>query len=424
MRILLLTHHYAPETRPSALRWFGLAREFADAGHQLDVIAPHPRQPNGRLVPGYEPTGTDDAPERGPNGESIYRVRFRQTEGTLGGDMRDQVTVALSTVAALLRLRRRLNPDVIVATAPALPTLAAGFAAKLVLRRPLIMELRDAWPDLVALSDRWEATSQRPSLRTRIALSVAPPVLTWLQRRADHVVTTTTTFAHILRRRGLKRVSVIRNSPHALEDYSQHTPRVPDGSLRIVYVGTVGRAQGLLTAVEALRMVRDHGVDAELRIIGTGAGISALTARTAEEDLPIVVQGAQPRSTIHEHYAWADTFLVMLRDWQPFEWSVPSKLFEAMSLGMHVSGSVSGEAAEIIRETGCGFVVPPEDPEALAAEWIALAGALPAHVDRQRSLAWLAENASEQVAARRYGELLADIVPGSMEIQSRTGSHR
>src|SRR5690606_34246128 len=350
LRVLLLTHYYSPETGPPQLRWSALARELAAAGHALDVITPHPHYPTGSLPEGYTPQGDWDSPEQGVHGESIYRVRFRPSQGTLPSVALDQLVVAVSTVLAVLRLRRRITPDVLVATAPALPTMLAGWLAKLMLRKPLVLEVRDAWPDLIAVADRWEGAPRRRSLRNRVTLSLAPQSITWLQRRADRVVTTTDAFADILRGRGVRHVNVVRNTWHPIDNYPEHSPRTPNGTLHVVYVGTVGRAQGLQTAIEAIRIARAAGVDIEMRVIGTGAGKELVADLAEKHDLPITVRGVQARSEIHHHYAWADTFLVMLRDWEPLAWTVPSKLYEAMSIGMHGSGSVTGEAADHIRE--------------------------------------------------------------------------
>src|SRR5699024_12086584 len=68
--------------------------------------------------------------------------------GTLTADL------ALAAADALRRLRRRFSrpgtrPDVIVATAPAIPTLLLGRTLSALWGVPLVVEMRDAWPDLV-----------------------------------------------------------------------------------------------------------------------------------------------------------------------------------------------------------------------------------------------------------------------------------
>lgn len=413
MRILLLTHHYAPETGPPQLRWAALAREFASAGHHVEVIAPHPHYPMGRSPDDRAQTASWRKPERGAHGETIYRVGFRPTDGTLRSVLLDQMVVAARSVAVTVRLRRRLAPDAIIATAPALPSLVAGWLAKVVLRRPLIVEIRDAWPDLIAVSDHWEDLPQRASFTKRVVLRIAPRVISWLTHRADGVVTTTAGFADVLTGRGIENVTVVRNVPHPIDGYPKHTPAPPSEALRVAYIGTVGRAQGLRTAVEAVRIARDRGVPVELRIVGTGVGRQAIAELAQEYALPVLVRGAQPRSEISQHYSWADTALVMLRNWEPLTWTVPSKLYEAMSLGIHVSGSVAGEAADIITATGCGFVTPPEDAAALAAQWVALASSGPAQVDRDRAQGWLDHNATEELAGRAFISLIATLVAES-----------
>lgn len=55
------------------------------------------------------------------------------------------------------------------------------------------------------------------------------------------------------------------------------------------------------------------------------------------------------------------TFGVQLRDWEPFAWTVPSKLYEALATGKHVTAILAGEAADIVRSTGAGDVVAPGD---------------------------------------------------------------
>ena len=54
-----------------------------------------------------------------------------------------------------------------------------------------------------------------------------------------------------------------------------------------------------------------------------------------------------------------------LRDVPLFATFIPSKMFEYLAAGKAVIGSVTGEAAQILREAGAA-VVPPEDSVALA----------------------------------------------------------
>jgi len=80
----------------------------------------------------------------------------------------------------------------------------------------------------------------------------------------------------------------------------------------------------------------------------------------------------KPASALDDIYQWADTALVHLTNWEPLERAVPSKTYELMEMGIHISGVVAGEAASLIRGNHAGDVVEPESPQQLAALWIEL----------------------------------------------------
>ena len=62
----------------------------------------------------------------------------------------------------------------------------------------------------------------------------------------------------------------------------------------------------------------------------------------------------------------ADCLLVHLRDDPLFAITIPSKTQAYLAAGKPVIMAVPGDAADLIREAGCGTVVPPEDAVALA----------------------------------------------------------
>ena len=60
--------------------------------------------------------------------------------------------------------------------------------------------------------------------------------------------------------------------------------------------------------------------------------------------------------------------------------TTPNKLFEAMAAGVPVVASDLPGMADIVRETGCGLLVDPTDPAAIAA---ALSAILDAPADER-----------------------------------------
>jgi glycosyltransferase involved in cell wall biosynthesis len=172
----------------------------------------------------------------------------------------------------------------------------------------------------------------------------------------------------------------------------------------------MGRSQGLATAVVAAALARDRGLPVVLRLVGSGADDAALRDLAARLDAPVEFVGRVRHADVGEHYAWADTALVTLRDWAPFDWTVPSKLYEILAVRRHVSAAVRGETATVLEAARGGDVVAPENPHDLVALWRDLAA------DRRRldpgheARAWVIRNAQDDLLAARYLEVLHGVV--------------
>jgi glycosyltransferase involved in cell wall biosynthesis len=75
----------------------------------------------------------------------------------------------------------------------------------------------------------------------------------------------------------------------------------------------------------------------------------------------VEVLGPVPRSTVREHYAWADVFLLP----SLCEGSA-TVTYEALACGLPVIATPN--TGSIVREGVDGFIVPIRDPEAIAAK--------------------------------------------------------
>ena len=425
MRILLLTHYYAPESGAPQQRWAALAEHFVAGGHELTVIAPAPHYPHGSLLAEHA-TMAPGTVHTGAHGETVHRVGFRSYAGDVGSRFADQLVAARAAVRAARTPRRPAPglpaapgaPQVVVATVPSLPMLWAGRRVAARLGVPVVAEMRDAWPDLLTVADQWDPSSGGRATRAAhrasgVGLTALGRATTREQRRADAVVTTTDTFAQALRARGMDRVHVVRNGAHPVPGYAGHALRdVADGTLNVLYAGTLGRAQGLATAMHAAALAGSRGTQVRLRLVGDGADRAPLVALAAAQRVEVEFVEPVPRSAMGEHYAWCDTVLVSLRPWPALELTVPSKLYEAMALGVHVTAAVAGEAAAIVTGSHAGHVAAPGDAAALAELWTSVAADRSLLDPGTDGIAWVAEHAEDSRLARDYLEILDAVVTG------------
>lgn len=216
-------------------------------------------------------------------------------------------------------------------------------------------------------------------------LQVMSKITSWVLNstlvHAAAVVTTSSELAESLRGRfrenGRDRevpVFTIRNVfPVATPFRRVAVPDREDGTFRVLYAGTIGRAQDLGNAVEAVRICVRRGMPIRLRLVGNGAAKREL--RAASQDLREFIEFHSRRhaDVLDDDYQWADTALVHLADWEPLTRTVPSKLYELAEVGVHISGVVQGEAADLITSLEAGSVVQPGEPEQLADLWCSLA---------------------------------------------------
>lgn len=403
MHILLLSHYFQPENVAPQRRWDELASRFIAAGHRVTVVCPPPHYPNGRVLPEHRPLYRVGSEQRTDYGARVIRTRYLPHGPDIVTRTLDHMIVAVDTCwRAARRLRGSDRPDVLIATAPGIPSLLAGRFLSRRLAVPLISEMRDAWPDLVTYTPGLLARRGPVGWAKR---RVHAAVTRW-QRDAARVVVTTSRFAAVLEARGIDRPIVIRNGS-VLARFASIPLRDPSPEFHVLYMGNMGRSQGLDVVVRAAAALKAEGVPIKLRFVGHGADRAALRRLNAQLGSPVEILDEVPPEAVFAHYAWADSLVVSLRHWEPFEWTVPSKLYESLATGKHVTGLLSGEAAEVLDVSGGGDVVPPGDRIALEQLWRDLA-ADPSRLQVGAfGRAWILEHASYDRLAEDYLRVLA-----------------
>jgi glycosyltransferase involved in cell wall biosynthesis len=128
----------------------------------------------------------------------------------------------------------------------------------------------------------------------------------------------------------------------------------------------------------------------------------------------------QPRELLSESLSSGDIhFVGLARGLSGYV--VPSRLYGILAAGRPVLAAADeeSETAQVVRDVGCGIVIPPGRPDLLAAAIRAAAGG-EHDLDEmgRRGRAWVEENADKALAIDRYRALLAEVAPGA---RARTG---
>jgi len=362
VKILFLADNYPPETNAAATRVSERAAYWAAWGHDVTVLTSFPNFPQGRIYPGYR-NGWYAVEQR--DGVRVVRVKtfIAANRGTLVRMLDFLSFMGSALVAGLFQPR----PDVVVSTSPQFFAAVAGWMLGGLRRRPFVFELGDIWPaSIVAVG------AMRPSLGLRLMEKLE----LFLYRRSAAVVALTHAFKTNLTGRGIAAgtIAVVRNGV----DLSRYRPTARDAALaeswglagRVVvgYVGTHGMAHGLGNVLDAAERLR-HRDDVRFLLVGDGAERAALVEECRRRGLAnVVMQPMQPKAEMCRIWGLCDVALVHLRDTPAFAEVIPSKIFEAMAMGLPLLLALpEGEASAIVAEATAGLWVPPEDPDALAA---------------------------------------------------------
>ena len=135
-----------------------------------------------------------------------------------------------------------------------------------------------------------------------------------------------------------------------------------------MFAGNLGFAQNmenLLAAANELREEKNiHWV-----FVGDGRKKPWMDEYVKENHLDDTVHllGRYPIETMGAFFRKADVMLVALNDELVFNLTLPAKLQAYMAAGKPILASLCGEGADIINEAKCGWAVPSNEYEELAA---------------------------------------------------------
>lgn len=319
----------------------------------------------------------------------------------------------LSAFAAVNRAIKDRHPDLILATAPPIPTIINAWQASKKYKIPYVIDLRDTWPDnspYIAYNHRIHYLPP-PSITRRtgaLFLQGIAPLYVGAIKASDGLIATTFSHAEELNARWGLRCHTMRNlanlnfaglasekentTPwqHKTEQHRNARP------LEVVYMGTIGRAQGLHTLLETAEELQKRDIPIHIHLQGQGAYAEHLKKESEARALPIDILPPIPSNKVQEVYNQADTILVPLEHWRPLKMSVPSKLFEIMQTGKHITAIAQGETAQIVQISSTGNTVPPDDPQALADLWEKLYKTPETLNVANNGKKWLAHNADPE----------------------------
>ncbi|MFA7567601.1 MAG: glycosyltransferase family 4 protein, partial [Alkalispirochaeta sp.] len=335
----------------AAFRITETADLLVELGHEVTVITsePHRAQAGG-----------------GDPGSAVrlYRVPI---DPLSGGGIKPYLKHFFSFVFRARRcardlIRKGYRPDVAWVSSPPLFVGLVGTAIRRWSKAPLILDIRDVWPDTAVAAGQLTADGR--------AYRIGRKLEHWLYRRADGFSCVAAPMADYIRQEvaalgKTTPVEVVYNGAGFDVD-----PPVPSSDIKktVLYAGNLGRLQGIdafVSAWAAVNAAERQGWVLEL--IGTGVMEAELRQQVAELGIEDTVRfrGVLPKDQTIQELRRASVLFLNLLARPVFDLTIPSKLFDYLATGRPIIGGISGEGQDILSRLPGNRTVSPNDAAAI-----------------------------------------------------------
>ena len=360
MRFLILSQYFAPEPGAPQVRLAAFARQLVRAGHGVEVVTAMPNYPHGRMADGYRHRFYR---REEWDGVTVHRLWLYASQGAGPRRMLNYASFVFTSLVGLARARK---PDYLFVESPPLfLSIPAFFAAKF-WGVPWIFNISDLWPDSVA---------ELNILRTGWLLHAAFALERWTYRCATHISAVTWGIHEQLRsEKGVPEHKLLFLPNGVDTDLFKPLPR-DEALLRrlgledkqvVIFPGTQSYAHGMESVLRAAEKLRHHE-NIQFLLVGSGSAKPQLQADAQRLGLRnITFLDPVPPEQIPRFISIAACGLVSLRDIPLFQEARPVKALTVMGCGKPLVFAVGRDAGSFVREAQAGWVVPVDEPDAIA----------------------------------------------------------
>ncbi|WP_234944574.1 glycosyltransferase family 4 protein [Exiguobacterium artemiae] len=342
MNVLMICQNFYPEIGSAANRMKNIFKRMEQQGSEVHVLTSEPLYPTAEL---YTDAMFWDEPSL--DAAKITRIQPRDLRATTNLWRRLRLFIEQFVLAVQEVRHDTKQYAYIYATTPSIFMGLVGVVAKHLKKAPLILDVRDLWPEsLVGVG----------ITKSRLLLAPLYWLEKWMYRQADQIVINSEGFRSYIEKKGIapEKIHYIPNSIEENEWLIKR--RKVSEQVRVVYTGNIGLAQDVFLLLDVAEQLKEDK-HIEFHVVGYGYHKEKFEAHVLERGLTnIHFMNAMPRWDALKQLAKSDIAFATLVESTAFDTVTPGKIIDYMAMGCAIVGAVSGHAAKVIEDAGAGFV--------------------------------------------------------------------
>lgn len=352
--ILVISQYFYPET----FRINDMAVEWAKRGYKVTVLTGIPNYPMGKFFEGY---GYTKRRHETWNGVEIIRIPLIPRGNSSIGMVMNYFSFMAS--GWCWKVMNRVKADLVFTfeVSPMTQAMIGCWYAKKH-RVPHYLYVTDLWPENV------ESVT---GIHSKAIIVPIQLMVDYIYHHTDRILTCSQSFVEKIEKRGIPS-DKIEFWPQYAEEFYKPVERsgnlLPqDGTLNLVFAGSIGYAQGLNVLVRTAVELKKENLFVRFNIIGDGRYLSEMqeNINTAHAESYFNFIPRKPAEEIPQYLAYADALLLTLSKSDVFAITLPAKTQSYFACGRPILVSADGEIQEVVNNAQAGLCSNAEDVEGL-----------------------------------------------------------
>ena len=412
-KILLLSLVFSPDGVSTSTLMTELMMELKMRGHDITVLTTTPHYNDdyeAQAVQPLYPRWGNLLWESKCQDITVFHSSTRKKGNKIISRALDYFSFHI--VSTLVGLTISGKYDLIIAPSPPLTIGLVAWLLGMIRKAPYIYNVQEIYPDLaVSLG----------IITNRKVISLLEQIENFVYSRARNVTVISPWFKRRLIQKGVKAEHIVVIPNFVDTEFVEPGPNINQFAVEngltdkfvVLYAGNIGLNQNFENIIEAAQKTT-HITDLLFLIVGDGARRSWLEKKLQRLCLPNVkLLTYQKRSLVPLIYASSSLCLVPLKKGSAQE-TFPSKIYTIMAASrpVLVAADEDSELSWVARTSGCGWAVPPDDPNSLVNGIIKAYETDPNTLTKmgRQGRSYVVAHHSKEAVGRQYDELIRNLV--------------